>query len=740
MRRFFSSLRVRLVLLVAIAMLPAFGLAFWTSFDQRRDARENVKADVTQLTQSVSAQEEQVVQAARDLLSRLSVAPQVTGSDLAACREYLRGVFAIEPRFSGFGVADTNGEMYCTSVEPVTQLNVADRAYFQRVMATGEFSLGDYIIARDGEGTPVLGLGYPIFNEQRQLAGVVASGVTLDWLNVLSSSINLPENAALVVIDRNGVVLARQPNPENWVGKTVQDTEIGRTVLSVGQGTAEMTGLDGNKRLFAFAPLLDASPNDAYVFVGLSTDNAYAGINETLQRNLILLGGVTALALLVAWFIGGGLVVRKVQVVLDAARRVMGGDLQARTGLHGAGELDRLGRGFDEMAASLEERQNEQASAEEHLRQSEQRFRTFVEAAPDGIVMVDSTGTIILANEAAEAIFGFGPGELVSASIDRLLPAPLQPGHERLRKSFLAEGHARSMAAGKDLRGRRKDGTEVPVAISLTPLDTPQGKLVAATVTDITERKKAQDELFARSEQLARSNAELEQFAYVASHDLQEPLRMVASYTQLLARRYEGRLDNDADEFINFAVDGANRMQALINDLLTLSRVGTRGAELEAAHVEDVLETALRNLEVALEQSAAIVTHDALPEVLADTGQLVQLFQNLIGNAMKFHGEEPPRVHISARQDGDEWVISVRDNGIGIESQYAERIFVMFQRLHGRGEFPGTGIGLAICKKIVERHGGRIWLESENGRGATFSFTLRAAPAGALVTTAKEAA
>jgi light-regulated signal transduction histidine kinase (bacteriophytochrome) len=295
-------------------------------------------------------------------------------------------------------------------------------------------------------------------------------------------------------------------------------------------------------------------------------------------------------------------------------------------------------------------------------------------------------------------------------------------------------------ALGNDLRGRRKDGTEVPVAISLTPLETAQGKLVAATVSDITERKKAEDQLYARTEQLTRSNAELEQFAYVASHDLQEPLRMVASYTQLLAQRYQGRLDNDADDFIHFAVDGATRMQTLINDLLTLSSVGTRGAEPEPTNVEDALESALRNLEVALEQSEAVVTHDALPKAMADSGQLVQLFQNLIGNAMKFRGEEPPRIHISARQDGNDWVVSVRDNGIGIESQYADRIFVMFQRLHGREEYPGTGIGLAICKKIVERHGGRIWLESENGSGATFSFTLRAAPAGVLVTTAKEAA
>ncbi|WP_280154934.1 ATP-binding protein [Piscinibacter sp. XHJ-5] len=223
---------------------------------------------------------------------------------------------------------------------------------------------------------------------------------------------------------------------------------------------------------------------------------------------------------------------------------------------------------------------------------------------------------------------------------------------------------------------------------------------------------------------LVRSNTELEQLAYVASHDMQEPLRMVASYLQLVAQRYKGQLDADADEFIGYAVDGAKRMQALINDLLAYSRVGTKARPFEATDSAKVVDTALANLRIAVAERGAQVTHGPLPTVMGDSTQLLQLFQNLIGNALKFHGAQPVQVRIEAAAEGAHWRFTVRDNGIGIAPEYHERIFVLFQRLHGRDEYPGTGIGLAICKKIVERHGGTISVESQPGEGSTFTFTM----------------
>jgi signal transduction histidine kinase len=231
-------------------------------------------------------------------------------------------------------------------------------------------------------------------------------------------------------------------------------------------------------------------------------------------------------------------------------------------------------------------------------------------------------------------------------------------------------------------------------------------------------------ELAERAKDLERSNMELQQFAYVASHDLQEPLRTISSFTQLIAKRYQEKLDDKGREFINFAVDGCKRMQTLINDLLAFSRVGTQGNPLVPVGCDAALDRVLKSLKIAIADSGAVITRDALPVVLGDEGQLCQLFQNLVGNAIKFRGETAPKVHISAERKGAEWKITVRDNGIGIAAEQSDRIFVIFQRLHTRTQYPGTGIGLAICKKIAERHGGRIWVEPSPGGGSTFCFTI----------------
>ena len=363
--------------------------------------------------------------------------------------------------------------------------------------------------------------------------------------------------------------------------------------------------------------------------------------------------------------------------------------------------------------------------AERLLTNMEKRYRGLLDAAPDPMVVVNQSGEIVLLNVQAEKQFGYGRHELVGQTVKKIIPQGLSEHLLADATRTPTQAVAQQVATRIELDGQKKDETHFPIEVMLSPLDSPEGTLLTAAIRDISVRKQSDAEVTKLVSELKRSNDDLQQFAYVASHDLQEPLRMVASYTQLLASRYKGRLDADADEFISYAVDGSSRMQALIQDLLLYSRAGTNGKPPIEISAENALKLALSNLEKAIQDSGAVVTHDALPAITADDTQLCSVLQNLVSNAIKYRGVEAPVVHVSASKNGaNEWIFSVKDNGMGIDPRYFERIFVIFQRLHGRTEFEGTGIGLAICKKIVDRMGGRIWVESQLKKGSTFFFAL----------------
>ncbi|MDW7733240.1 MAG: PAS domain S-box protein [Methanolobus sp.] len=357
------------------------------------------------------------------------------------------------------------------------------------------------------------------------------------------------------------------------------------------------------------------------------------------------------------------------------------------------------------------------------LHASEERYRLLFERAGDAIFIVeaegDNKGEIIAANQAAADMHGYAVDELITMKITDL-DAPVAS-----EKVIYGIKHIlRGELIKTEIIHRKKDSTVFPVEVSAGLLELEDHKHILAFYRDITERKQMEEKLKQTMTDFARSNAELEQFAYVASHDLQEPLVTVISFTQLIANRYKGKLDKDADEFINYIVDGGIRMQRMINDLLAYSRVGTHGKPFELTGFETIFDQSMANLKIAIEESGAVVTHDPLPALVVDASQIVQLFQNLLSNAIKFRSTEVPRVHVSAEDKGNEWIFSVRDNGIGMAPEFFEQIFVIFQRLHSEDAYPGTGIGLAICKKIVERHGGRIWVESAPGNGSIFYFTI----------------
>jgi PAS domain S-box-containing protein len=364
---------------------------------------------------------------------------------------------------------------------------------------------------------------------------------------------------------------------------------------------------------------------------------------------------------------------------------------------------------------------SQQRTLLEELQKSQDLLQAILDNAFATVYVKDREGRYLFINRAYERTFGVRRDEVIGKTARDIFP---QAQADRYEADDRKVWETRQTMQVED-SVQQEDGLHTYVVVKFL-LREPDGTpyAICGIATDITKSRLA-EQLAAQAEELARSNRELEQFAYVASHDLQEPLRMVASYVQLLARRYKGKLDTDADEFIHYAVEGANRMQQLINDLLAYSRVSTRGRAFAPTECERLLSDVLSNLRVVIAETQATITHDPLPTVVADSTQLAQVFQNLIGNAIKFRRPgESPRIHVSAQQENGHWLFSVRDNGIGIDSQYFDRIFVIFQRLHTREEHPGTGIGLSICKRIVERHGGRIWVESQPGQGSVFYFTI----------------
>ena len=363
----------------------------------------------------------------------------------------------------------------------------------------------------------------------------------------------------------------------------------------------------------------------------------------------------------------------------------------------------------------------ERKRAEEDLKLANIYNRSLIEASLDPLVTIGPDGKITDVNHSTEAVTGYSRDELIGTDFSDYFTEP-----EKARKGY-QQVFQDEKVFNYALEIKHKKGHVTPVLYNASVYrDEAAGVIgVFAAARDITERKQAEEKLKETIEELERSNDELQQFAYITSHDLQEPLRTIASYTQLIERRYKDKLDSDADDFIEFIVEAAVRMKDMIQGLLYYSRVGTRGGELMSTNTEKLLEIVISNLNAAIEENEVTITHDDLPVVVADEGQLVQLFQNIISNAIKFRkDDEYPRIHISAHKNANEYVFSVADNGIGIESQYFSRIFEVFKRLHTRVEYEGTGIGLSISKRIIERHNGRMWVESEFGEGATFYFTI----------------
>jgi signal transduction histidine kinase len=598
------TLRVRLLLLVLFAILPAFLLLIRSGLEQRRLATESAQKDALQMAQIASAAHDAIVEGAQQFLTALAQLPQI--QDPESCTILLSRLARQYPNYSSLAVADVNGDVYCSSIPGSGPVNVSDRFYFHSVLTTKRFSAGLYTVDRISQ-VSVVPFAHPVFNDEGQVTGVVIATLNLEWLINLASQIEIPEDGALLVIDNAGAILARFPDPELYIGQIFFDAEVIQAALQKrGDGFSEVQGLDGIHRLYAFATLHQAMGGSAYVSVGIPTSVAYADVNRSVLINLSGMALVAALALIITLVLSNRFIIDPVQSLLKATRKLDEGDLSARSNLRReTSEIGLLAASFDQMAENLQKRNEE-----------------------------------LLKNEAA---------------------------------------------------------------------------------------------LQAYSLQLEQSNRELQDFAYIASHDMQEPLRKIQAFSERLETKHSANLSDEARDYLSRMRSSAARMQTLINDLLTYSRVTTKAQPFHRVDLNKVANEVVSDLSEGIAETGGRVEVNHLGEIEADYSQMRQLLQNLVANALKFHcPDRPPIVRISSSFGNETDMVPeprfthliVEDNGIGFDEKYINRIFQPFQRLHNRSQYEGSGIGLAICRKIVERHGGTITARSEIGKGAKFIITL----------------
>jgi PAS domain S-box-containing protein len=696
-----------------ITAIPIIGLTLFVYFQSANYIEEIVITENQQsalvIADRIKEQIDGDVRLGNLLVIRRSLKTAIQSTDRKEIARHLKDYIEHSVTIEHAFITNTRGNLLANYPNSSSLINrdFSQRDWYKGISQNWQPYVSEFYLRTSTPQRYVFSISIPIRDDDDRVIGILGLQPEDNYVKNAVSYIHSPHNQTAYVVDNNGNLIYHPKFTADRIidlsgSPAVQRVKKGQTGVEI------VSSPDGQRMLTAYHPV---EGNGWGVVVERPEKEAYAPLRE-ITFGLFAFASLMLLTAVYFAYKRSELIYSLQKLTEELETRVM-----ERTA-----ELNDTNI---QLTLEIDERKQAQEKIE-RLRIEKELLLT---SAGEGIFGLDLDGNHTFVNPVAAEMLGYPIEELLHKHSHTICH------HTRADGSPYPEDECPIYKAFKDATVHhvrdevfwRKDHSSFPVAYTSTPIKE-DSKLVGAVVTfrDITERKRAEENLARAMADLARSNAELEQLAYIASHDLQEPLRMVASFVQLLGKRYKGKLDGDADDFINYAVDGANRMQILINDLLAYSRVGRRGKEFKEVSCEIVLDQAMSNLQNLIEQSGAVVTRNPLPVAKGDDIQLMQLFQNLIGNAIKFSRDRAPHIQVAAERRVDDWCFYVRDNGIGIESEYFERIFSIFQRLHDRRQYPGTGIGLAICKKVVEHHGGRIWVESEPGTGSTFYFTLPA--------------